>query len=113
MARVARERLTRELVIDGSFSQEKAITLVVSAALEIETIYSKFLRCSATDAEMERLSTARMQLTRGLRLLGLPRARAEGRYGQGASALERYLRSREQQQTTATAALEGDPDGQS
>lgn len=70
MARDFRERLTREVVVDGSAAQSALIDAAVSAYVEIAVVSARFLRCSATADQMRCLSLARGALTRALRLLG-------------------------------------------
>src|SRR5437016_3976782 len=80
LARDFRERLTRDVSIDGSAAQAALIDAAVSAYVEISVVSARFLRCSATGDQMQRLSLARGQLTRALRLLGMaPRPTADAR----------------------------------
>jgi hypothetical protein len=69
MAEDFRERLTQELVLDGSIAQEMLIRSAASAATEISVLSAKFLRCSATASELDRLGRARSELNRTLRML--------------------------------------------
>jgi hypothetical protein len=48
------------------------------AKAESVDLFAKFLRCSATEAEMSRLGLVRSQMARLLSLLGLPKATNNG-----------------------------------
>lgn len=89
MAADFRSRLTGELVIDGSAAQEWLILSAVSAAVEITVLNQRFIRCYAGPAAMGRLSNARAQLSRTLRMLGVTAKPKDARSG---SALADYLK---------------------
>jgi hypothetical protein len=79
MAADFRARLTKELAINGSASQQGLIDCATSAHVEIAVVTGRFLRCCATADEMDRLQQARNAFNRALRLLGVaPRAAADG-----------------------------------
>jgi hypothetical protein len=105
MARDFRERLTRELALDGSAAQEALLDAAVSARVEIAVIAGRFLRCCATSDEMDRLQRARGELNRTLRMLGVaPRSGAEP---DNAPKLETWVadwRSRQKPQDGAVSA---------
>ena len=70
------ERLNAELGPSGASAMRDAlVAAATSAYLEIVEGTSRFQRCRASAAQMERLSAVRSQLNRTLRLLGVkPRA---------------------------------------
>jgi DNA-binding transcriptional MocR family regulator len=92
MAAEYRAGLERELTLDGSFSQSRLIDAAVSNAVEVSVLSAKFIRCSATSAELERLGRARSELGRTLRQLGVaPKTAPDDEDTPPGSALAAYL----------------------
>lgn len=90
-----RARLTAELGPSDSVAREALIDAATSAYTEIKEISSLFLRCRAGDAAMSRLSLARSQLTRALRLLAPAASRSsDGSGGQPKGGIADYLAGR-------------------
>jgi hypothetical protein len=90
MAEDFRERLTAELAIDGSASQELLIDAAVSLRVELSVVFTRFLGCCATSTELDRLQQSRNQLNRILAALGItPKPPKDAR---SSSALTDYLK---------------------
>jgi hypothetical protein len=66
-----REKLRRQSGMSESVMRDLLIETACSAAVEVIEGSARFRRCRASQAERDRLSMARVQLTRTLRLLGV------------------------------------------
>lgn len=108
-----REQLTRELTIDGSFSQARLIDIAISCSVEISTISARFVRCIATSDEMTRLQAARLQLVRTLRALGLAKGSAEAPEEPPGAALRQWAEERRAREEAAARAKDGPSEAQS
>lgn len=106
MARGFRERLTREIASDGTIAQEMLIQSAASAATEVSVLTTRFLACSATATQLDRLGRARSELSRTLRLLGIaPKSAGELT---GAADLKTWLERRRQRKKVPDGQISAD-----
>ena len=114
MAADFRERLKKELAIDGSASQQALIDAAVSAHVEIAVVAGRFLRCCATSDELERCSLARAQLSRVLRQLNAaPKSESEASTGPSLESWLQDWRTRQKPQDGPIPRDSGPSGGQS
>lgn len=100
-----RERLAAELGADGSSVARDALAEVaVGSFVEISELTARFLRGRASDAAMSRLSSARLSLTRALRLLHVAAAPSSEPPGEPKGGIADYLRGRDAPDSEETDA---------
>jgi hypothetical protein len=93
LAATLRERLTADLVIDGSAGQAWLIESAVSAMLEISVTNALFIRGYARPEAMARLGVARGAVQRALKALGALPADTVGDDGPPANATPEQKRA--------------------